>query len=74
MNAYSREKYAQTIASRILNEFLVNVKTIEDFIVVFDKVYSQYNLKTDPFTKCVCTPEEYIELKEEYERQLREMK
>lgn len=73
MNTYSREKYAQTIATRILNDFLLNVKTIDDFNTVFDKVYKEYNLCIDPFTKCICTPEEYVQLKEEYDIQIEEM-
>lgn len=61
-------KRDQQVASDILTQFMFT-KTIEEVIDVWNNIYEQYKLCTDPFTGAPCTPEEYCENKLEYEKQ-----
>lgn len=61
-------KTAQKVAVDILIQFMFT-QTMDDVIKVWDNVYNQYGLCSDPFTGIPCTPEEYCESKLEYERQ-----
>ena len=58
----------QRIASDILTQFMFT-KTMDDVIKVWDKIYKQYELCSDPFTGIPLTQKEYCESKLEYERQ-----
>ena len=64
----------QKVACDILEElefYMMSVKEYPDEIKeIFDKVYEKYGLCEDPFTRMVCTPEEYCKNKLKYDRQL----
>lgn len=58
----------QETAADILTKFSF-VKNDEDFDNIWEDVYKQYNLKTDPFTFLPITMKEYIKSNEEYQKQ-----
>lgn len=61
-------KRDQQVAADILTQFMFT-KTIEEVIDVWNNIYEQYELCTDPFTGTPCIPEEYWKNKLEYEKQ-----
>lgn len=61
-------KQMQKVAADILTEFMFT-RDMNDVIKVYQRVFEQYGLYSDPFTGCPCTPDEYHEIKLEYERQ-----
>ena len=61
-------KRDQEIAADILTQFMFT-KTINEVIDVWNNIYEQYKLCTDPFTGTPCTSEEYYINKLEYEKQ-----
>ena len=58
----------QRIVADILNRFSF-CRTQEERFKVFDEIYNEFNLCTDPFTYCVCTPKEYDENRIEFAKQ-----
>lgn len=61
-------KTMQKVAVDILTQFMFT-KDMDEVIKVWDNIYQQYDLYSDPFTGVPCTPEEYYESQLEYERQ-----
>ena len=61
-------KRDQQIASDILTQFMFT-RNMEDVLKVWDQVYKQYDLCSDPFTGTPCNIEEYCRNQLEYERQ-----
>ena len=66
-------KAEQKTAAEILTQFMF-IKNMADFDDVWEKVFKDYNLFHDPFTKCPVTLEDYVELSNEYSRQKMEEK
>lgn len=58
----------QRIAADILTQFMFTRDT-EDVMRVWDRVYEQYGLCEDPFTRTPCTTAEYAKSSLEYEKQ-----
>lgn len=58
----------QQVAADILTQFMFT-KDMDDVMKVWDLVFEEYDLCSDPFTGVPCTPEEWAESKLEYERQ-----
>ena len=59
----------QQIAAEILTAFMFT-KDMDDVMRVWKSIYDQYALCDDPFTSCPCSSKEYLENKEEYQRQV----
>lgn len=59
----------QKVAADILMEFLMT-RNMDEVIEAYDRVFERYGLCDDPFTGVPCTPEEYVENKLEYEKQV----
>jgi hypothetical protein len=58
----------QRIVAEILTLFMFT-KDLDEVIEVWNKIYEQYGLCSDPFTHTPCTPKEYYESQLEYEKQ-----
>lgn len=58
----------QRVAAEILTAFMFT-KDLDEAIKVWDSLYEQFNLCSDPFTKTPCTPKEYSKNLLEYEKQ-----
>lgn len=58
----------QKVAADILTQFMFT-KTMDDVIKVWDNIYEQYDLSSDPFTGCPCSEQEYCRNTIEYEKQ-----
>ena len=58
----------QKVAADILTQFMF-ADSIEDALDVWNNVYEQYNLYSDPFTGVPCTHKEWCESQLEYEKQ-----
>ena len=61
-------KTMQKVAADILTQFMFT-RTMDDVMKVWNEVSEQYDLYSDPFTGCPCTPDEYYKNQLEYERQ-----
>ena len=61
-------KTAQHVAADILTQFMFT-RDMDDVMKVWDGVYKQYELFSDPFTGIPCTHEEYCKSHLEYEKQ-----
>ena len=63
----------QKVACDILEDleiYMMSVKEYpEEIGQIFDRMYKKYELCSDPFTKIVCTPEQYCKNSLEYDRQ-----
>lgn len=59
----------QRIVADILTQFMFT-KTIDDVMDVWNKVYEEYDLCTDPFTCTPCSNEEYADNNIKYQQQL----
>lgn len=62
-------KAMQKTVSYILTQFMF-ADTLEEALDIWNNVYEQYELCTDPFTGCPCTPDEYNKNSLEYQRQI----
>lgn len=58
----------QKVAAEILMEFMFT-KNMDDVVKVWNEVFERFNLRSDPFTGCPCTPEEYYDNRLEYDKQ-----
>ena len=65
------QKVAQEVAADILMEFTF-IRNMDDVCNAYKKVFDRYGLCYDPFTGTPCTPDEYDENKEEWDRQMME--
>ena len=61
-------KTTQKVAADILTQFMFT-RDMDEVMKVWDDVYKQYELFSDPFTGVPCTHEEYYESRLEYDRQ-----
>lgn len=61
-------KNTQRAVADILTQFMFT-KDMDDVIRVWNLVFEEYDLYSDPFTGVPCTPEEYAESQLEHERQ-----
>ena len=59
----------QQVAAEILTAFTF-VKNMEDVQAVWERIYKQYELCEDPFTRLPCSAKEYEENRLEYEQQI----
>ena len=66
-------RFAQEVAADILMEFTF-VRTMDDVDEAYKRVFDRYGLCYDPFTYSPCSPEEYDECREEYDRQMMEQR
>ena len=62
-------KTMQRAAADILTQFMF-ADSMQDALDVWNNIYEQYNLCTDPFTGCPCTSDEYRYSRLEYDRQV----
>lgn len=62
-------KTMQKVAADILTQFMFT-DSMQDALDVWNNIYEQYNLCTDPFTGVPCTTDEYCESQLEYEKQI----
>lgn len=58
----------QRIVADILMQFMF-ANTMDEVTQVWNQIYEQYDLCSDPFTGTPCSPEEYYKNKLEYEKQ-----
>lgn len=72
-NKYKITNKDQMIVSEILTR-LMFAKNMEDVIIIWNGLYEEYDLRTDPFTTCPVSIKEYSKLVVEYERQIMEEK
>lgn len=59
----------QRIVAEILILFMFS-KNMKEVFEIWDKIYKDYGLCTDPFTGCPCSSKEYAENQLEYEKQM----
>lgn len=69
----AHQRLAQEVAADILMEFTF-IRTMEDVDRAYKNVFERYGLCYDPFTGTPCSPAEYDECKEEWDRQMMENK
>lgn len=67
------QKWAQEVAADILMEFTF-IRNMDDVDEAYKRVFERYGLRYDPFTDTPCSPEEYDENREEWDRQMMEMR
>ena len=67
--ARRRKPTPQEVAADILVRFTF-IRDMDDVMRVYDEVFEAYGLCTDPFTGVPCTPQEYVENRVEYDRQI----
>ena len=67
------QRVAQDVAADILMEFTF-VRNMDDVQNAYKRVFDRYGLRYDPFTGTPCTSEEYEENKEEWDRQMMEIR
>ena len=64
----------QKVALDILQEFEIYMLTHKEYpdeiMQIFKKMQEKYGLCDDPFTRMICTPEEFYKNSLEYERQI----
>ena len=56
------------LVADILTQFMF-METVEDAWEIWNNLFQQYGLKTDPFTTCPCSPEQYYDACEEKNKQ-----
>lgn len=56
------------IAAEILTAFMFT-KDLDEVIEVWNRIYKEFGLCEDPFTRTPCTPKQYCEYSAEYEKQ-----
>lgn len=61
-------KQMQKVAADILMEFMFT-RDMNEVIEAYQRVFERYGLRSDPFTGCPCTPDEWCDSQLEYERQ-----
>lgn len=59
----------QRVVADVLTKFMFT-KNMDEVMKVWDDVYEQYDLCSDPFTDTPCSPKEYCKNKLEYEQQI----
>ncbi|MDE6580532.1 MAG: hypothetical protein K2K41_08370 [Ruminiclostridium sp.] len=59
----------QRVVADVLTQFMFT-KNMDEVMKVWDDVYEQYGLCSDPFTDTPCSPKEYSKNKLEYEKQI----
>lgn len=69
----AQQRLAQEVAADVLMEFIF-ARTMEDVDKAYKNVFKRYGLCYDPFTNTPCSPAEYDECKEEWNRQMMENK
>lgn len=62
-------KEMQKTASDIITRFMF-ARDMDDVVKMWNDIYEKYELCTDPFTGCPCTPDEYSKNSLEYQRQI----
>lgn len=67
----AQQRLMQEVAADILTEFTF-IRTMEDVDRAYKNVFERYGLCYDPFTGTPCSPDEYDECKEEWDRQMAE--
>jgi hypothetical protein len=73
MNKHKITHKDQMIVSEILTR-LMFARNMEDVITIWNGLYEEYDLRTDPFTTCPCSIKEYAKLIVEYENQIMDEK
>lgn len=58
----------QRIVADVLTRFMFT-RTMDEVMKVWNQIYEQYGLCSDPFTNTPCSPEEYVHSRLEYEKQ-----
>lgn len=59
----------QRLVADVLTQFMF-ARTMDEVTEVWNQIYEQYGLCSDPFTDTPCSPEEYSKNKLEYEKQV----
>jgi hypothetical protein len=67
------QRLAQEVAADILTEFTF-IRNMDDVHEAYNRVFERYGLCYDPFTYTPCSPDEYDENREEWDRQMMEMR
>lgn len=58
----------QRLVAEILTQFMFT-RDMAEVLQIWDNIYKQFGLRDDPFTHCPCSPEDYYEIRLEYDRQ-----
>lgn len=61
--------HVQRLVSDVLTQFMF-VKDLDEFRVVWDNIFNQFDLCVDPFTGCPCSYDDYVKSVKEYEEQI----
>ena len=69
MKPFKLSDNIQCAVADVLTQFMFT-NTMDDVWKVWDSVFDQYDLCSDPFTDTPCSPKEYSKNKLEYERQI----
>lgn len=64
----TKEKIQRVVAD-VLTQFMFT-RTMDEVMEVWNRIHEEYELCSDPFTNTPCSPEEYVNSKLEYERQV----
>lgn len=56
------------VAAEILTSFMFT-KNMDEVMEVWKRIYKQYSLRDDPFTRTPSSPEEYYQYQLEYDKQ-----